>query len=318
MKLHTIAACLLLVLLSTGWIESRSADSFTFAVSADMRYFSGPGEYDTSQYFRGAVEAIASLGGSAFMVSPGDIDPTVGVYWTITQTLGTAFTWYPVIGNHELPGEGTETNPGDNLAWLNAYDYGPVNPGPPACPKTTYSFDYQEVHFVALNQYCDSAGEAVTDGDIPDYLYNWLVADLDSTTQPTIFVIGHEPAFPTADIDTGRLRHQDESLDKYLTNRDRFWSLLQAEGVIAYLCGHTHNYSAIRVGDVWQIDAGHARGLGDTGAPSTFVLIHVRGDTIQFEAYRDDANGGSYSRRHAGYLQAPYAIHLPVVLRASP
>lgn len=88
--------------------------------------------------------------------------------------------------------------------------------------------------------------------------------------------------------------------------------------MIAYLCGHTHNYSSGYVDGLWQVDVGHARGLGDTGAPSTFILIHVRGDTIQFEAYRDDANGGSYSLKHAGFLLAPHALHFPVLWRALP
>jgi hypothetical protein len=51
-----------------------NGDPFSFVVTADMRYYSGPGAYDSARYFRGAVEAIDSLGQSAFMVSPGDID----------------------------------------------------------------------------------------------------------------------------------------------------------------------------------------------------------------------------------------------------
>jgi hypothetical protein len=158
-------------------LQAAAGDTFTFAVTADMREFAGPGAYDSSQYFRGAIEAIAAHGPGAFMVSPGDIDPPANVMWTITQTLGTGYPWYPVVGNHE-----TET-PAD-MAWLRAFDYGPVNPGPSGCPQTTYSFDYGNAHFVMLNEYCDAAGDTVTDGDIPDHLYNWLVADLQATAQP--------------------------------------------------------------------------------------------------------------------------------------
>jgi PKD repeat protein len=87
------------------------------------------------------------------------------------------------------------------------------------------------------------------------------------------------------------LRHLGDSLDQYPANRDRFWSLLQNEGVLAYFCGHTHNYSAVNVDGVWQVDAGHARGAGDTGAPSTFVVVHVDGGTVTFDAYRDEHDG---------------------------
>jgi len=87
------------------------------------------------------------------------------------------------------------------------------------------------------------------------------------------------------------LRHLGDSLDQYPATRDRFWSLLHDEGVLAYFCSHTHNYSAVNVDGVWQVDAGHARGAGDAGAPSTFVVVHVDGGTVIFDAYRDKHDG---------------------------
>jgi hypothetical protein len=267
-----------------------------------MRSYSGPG-YDSSQYFRGACEAIASRGRGAFMVSPGDIDPPSDVLWTITSTLGTTYTWYPVVGNHELPGAGQESYPGSNMDWLRSYDYGDVNPGPAGCPETTYSFDYQNAHFVMLNEYCDTGGDTVRDGDVPNHLYDWLVADLSATDKTHTFVFGHEPAYPQPDADNGRTRHVGDSLDQHPTNRDRFWNLLRDERVIAYVCGHTHGYSAVEIDSVWQLDAGHARGKGDTGARSTFVTINVDANGVTFKAYRDDADGGPYVLAHTGILR---------------
>lgn len=287
--------------------ESRS---FTFAVTADMRLYAGPGQYDGAAYFRGACQAIAERGGAEFMFSPGDIDPPSGVLWTIRQVLGPDIPWYPVVGNHEV-----ETP--EDMAWLRAYDYGAVNPGPPGCPTTTYSFDYSNAHFVVLNQYCDLAGDAVTDGDVPDHLYDWLAADLDATTQPHIFVFGHEPAFPQPDADNGRVRHESDSLNAHPAHRDRFWALLGQRGVTAYICGHTHNYSAVDIDTVWQLDAGHARGLGDPGARSTFILVRVSGGLVEFETYRDDARGGPYSLTDRRVLAAPFSLYLPLGLLAT-
>jgi hypothetical protein len=277
-------------------------DHFTFAVTADMRSYSGPG-YDSSQYFRGACEAIASRGKGAFMISPGDMDPTSDVRWTITSTLGTTYTWYPVVGNHELPGAGQESYSGSNMDWLRSYDYGAVNPGPSGCPETTYSFDHQNAHFVMLNEYCDSGGDTATSGDVPDHLYNWLVDDLSATGKTHIFVFGHEPAYPQPDADNGRVRHLGDSLDQYPANRDRFWNLLRDERVVAYVCGHTHNYSAVEIDGVWHLDAGHARGKGDTGARSTFIMINVDANGVTFKTYRDDADGGPYVLAHTGTLR---------------
>jgi hypothetical protein len=112
-----------------------------------------------------------------------------------------------------------------------------------------------------------------------------------------------------------------DSLNQFnhVANRDRFWDLLVAEGVTAYICGHTHNYSAVRIdengvigGDgVWQIDAGHARGVGDIGAPSTFVRITVDGGYVTYQTYRtmNPANYCVYSLRDE-WTTDPNAINL--------
>lgn len=310
---------LLLTLIILGQSDlSLSQSSFVFVVTNDQRRFTGPGTYDTCEYYRGACEAIDALGEGAFMFVPGDLDPTLNTEWTITDVLGSGYLWYPVVGNHELPYVNAAIGgyyvdyaggplhldyPGVNMDWLRNYDYDPngsgfppdiVRSGPSGCPQTTFSFDYEDAHFVVLNEYCDLGGDTATDGDVPNHLYNWLVNDLATNSLPFVFVIGHEPAYPQPDEDTGRLRHQFDSLNQYPANRDRFWELLVAEGVTAYICGHTHNYSAVRIdengvigGDgVWQIDAGHARGVGDTGAPSTFIRVIVGDGYVTYQTYR--------------------------------
>jgi len=269
---------------------------FSFTVTADQRWYAGPGTYENPSYFRGVVEAIQNEGGGAFMISPGDIDPPAASKWTIEQVLGMNYIWYPVVGNHELPGNGSEDYYGSNMEWLRAYNYDAngsgtppdiVNTGPSGCPETTYSFDYDNAHFVVVNEYCDNDGDNVTDGDIVEHLYNWLASDLAATNKEHIFVIGHEPAYPQPDADNGRTRHMWDSLNAYPANRDRFWNLLKNAGVIAYICGPTNNYSAVKIDGVWQIDSGHARGQADVGAPSTFLIIHVNGDSVEFNSYRD-------------------------------
>lgn len=323
LSIVSLCVALLFVAVQTGASPSSppqsiaAGNSFAFAVAADMREYAGPGRYDTPQYFRSAAEAIAALD-AAFLVAPGDMDPVPGVHWTITQTLGATYTWYPIVGNHELPGQGDESSFGANMRYLRAFDYGAVNPGPTGCPTTTYSFDYGNAHFVMLNEYCDAAGDTATNGDVPDHLYNWLAADLSSTDMEHIFVFGHEPAYPQPDADNGRLRHEYDSLNEHPANRDRFWDLLRNRGVTAYICGHTHNYSAAQMDGVWQIDVGHARGLGDPDARSTFVMVYINDGLVRFHAYRDDAKGGAYALRHVGYLSPAHRMRFPLLARSAP
>ena len=130
-----------------------------------------------------------------------------------------------------------------------------------------------------------------------------------------MFVFGHEPAYPQPDAETGRERHVGDSLDAYPARRDRFWDLLRAYDVRAYICGHTHNYSAVRIDGVWQLDTGHARGKGDRGAPSTFIVVRVDGDRALFQTYRDDMAGGPYSLTDWGLLSPlPNSVWLPIAL----
>ncbi|MCX6376652.1 MAG: hypothetical protein NTU88_11575, partial [Armatimonadetes bacterium] len=115
-------------------------------------------------------------------------------------------------------------------------------------------------------------------------------------------VIGHEPAFPQPDAaPPHRLRHNGDSLDAFPTNRNAFWSTLVAHGVKAYICGHTHNYSTIKIDGVWQMDVGHARGMADTGAPSTFVKITVwKKGAVTYQTYRQNLATGAYEGTDAG------------------
>lgn len=271
-------------------MTSTDDDSYAFVVTVDMRQYAGP-EFESSQYFQGACEAIREVGKGAFMISPGDIDPPWNVRYTLDKVLGTDYLWYPVVGNHEA-----ETP--EDMAWLRDWGQGTipnlVSKGPPNSEETTYSFDYQNTHFVVLNQYYDGNSDTGTNGDITDPLYEWLKADLEANGQPLTFVFGHDPIVSIPDADNGRHRHTDDCLNAYPQNNHRFHALLLEHDVRAFFCGHTHGYSAALINGLWQIDAGHARGLGDTKARSTFLRVRVNGDNVGVDVYRDDANGGPY------------------------
>jgi hypothetical protein len=254
-------------------------------------------------YFRGACERIAYGGAGDFMISPGDIDPPEDVLQTVQTYIAADYPWYPVVGNHEF-------DEIDHMPWLREYNAGGdtlpnvVSVGPTFSVETTYSFDCGSAHFVVLNEYFDGSTDTGSDGDVVSALYDWLVADLAATTQPVVFVFGHEPAYPQPDEDNGRLRHETDSLNAHPENRDAFWALLESEGVTAYVCGHTHNYSANKQGTVWQIDVGHARGYGDTGARSTFVMFYVMDNTeVWAYPYRLDPDTRNYMLTTARQLR---------------
>ena len=293
-----ILSITLLFLIPTRFIAQTDNGTFSFVLAADMREFTG----DSVEYFRGACEAISELNDIQFIISPGDIDPPDRVLYTIRKYVSEDMIWYPVVGNHE-----SETV--TDMEWLRNFNkHGNllpniVNSGPSSCLETTYSFDYENTHFVVLNQYCNSVCDTCTDGDISDVLYNWLEDDLRNTNKKNTIVVGHEPAYPFPDIENQRFRHESDCLNQYPENRDKFVKLLQEFNVNSYIVGHTHDYSIVKINKLWHIDVGHSRGLGDMGARSTFVKINVGADKISYETYRLNFRNNKYEIFDSGILE---------------
>lgn len=251
--------------------EEDFEDAFTFIVAADMRFYATE-QYHTSQYFLGALDAIEKVGKGALMVTPGDMDPPGATRELISQVLGGNYPWYPVVGNHELDSP-------EYMQWLREYNsqgtslLNIVNQGPPGCEETTYSFDWANCHFVVLNQYYNGTSDAVPGGDIAPELLAWLEQDLTTNRKTHVFVFGHEPIVSIPDMDNGRIRHQGNSLDMYPKRAFDFHQLLLQYDVTAYICGHTHNASFAMINGVWQIDAGHSRGIEIDGPDQLFVIL---------------------------------------------
>jgi len=239
--------------------KDEFAGAFEFIAAADMRYYVADDLKD-GQHFMGALRKIKELGGGTFMVSTGDIDPPSIVKDSINSVLGDDYIWYPVIGNHEIEGA-------DYMTYLRELNKDGtslpniVRKGPAGCEETTFSFDWANCHFVALNQYYDGKSDIGTDGNIVPELMEWLREDLAATDKKFIFVMGHEPIFAMPDMDNGRIRHYDDCLNQYLETAVEFIQLMQEHNVTAYLCGHTHGTSFTSINGLWQLDTGHSRGL---------------------------------------------------------
>lgn len=264
---------------------AKSYAGFKFGVASDMQWAGGE-NYFHNDYFKGVCQAIKQHNVD-FMIVPGDFTTPSEINWTITQVFGNDFLWYPVIGNHEI-----ERSTYLETAKSLIRKLPDLNPGPSGS-EATYSYDIENIHFSCLNLYYDGYSDRGrgTDADVCDALYEWLEQDLKNTNKPIKLVFGHEPAFPRPDKDCGRIRHAGACLDEYPAHRDRFWELLKNHGVMAYICGHTHGHSAIKVDGVWQIDVGHSQGKNDTGAPSTFMIVEVKNNQVYFNVYRDTHDG---------------------------
>ncbi len=303
----------------TGLLFLFAAASAALAVDFHFTVTADPREHHTA--FGDTLQAINTYvgGPGEFHVSVGDIDNTIPDNRAVIDTeFGASFVWYPIIGNHE-------EEDGADMNWLRAeYDDGnsvrtPLKnytnqDGPDGTVRTTYSWDYGNAHFIAMNQYWNggptegtgtdiSRDDTAASGDVVAALRTWLAADLAANTKPFVFVFGHEQSFP-------QHRHVGDSLDQYPANRDAFWQVLEDEDVHAFFVGHTHTYSTHQgdkdgIGDVWQIDVG-AAGNGDS---ETFVDILVTATNVTYTTY-NNAGGWHQSDQWTEPIPAPATLSL--------
>lgn len=283
---------LILAALTLGIQIVPAQTNFTFVTAGDMRNFmtgSKPGQ----RGFDGLCEAVQQLDRGAFMLSPGDCDAPVAIRAVIDKYIGKDYLWYPVVGNHDVESL-------SDMAWLRQWASNGIphlsERGPIGC-DFTYSFDFANAHFAAVSEYDGRNPKKVGEADITDVTLDWLEKDLSGTSQPLIFVFGHNPIKSFPDMDSGRVRHGGASVSANPAHLSRFIKSLTDHHVCAYICGHTHDTSIEKVDGIWQTDSGHARGADDPGSPSTFLRFRVSGAKALVEVYRGDSNGVRYTLR---------------------
>lgn len=272
---------------------TQAQNDYSFTATADMRSYVDKAPAG-KRYFDGLCEELAKIGPGAFMISPGDCDPPGPVRAAIDRYLGTNYIWYPIIGNHEL---GDKKNVAWLQTWAKAGIPGLVRCGPAGSESTTFSFDYANSHFVALNEYAAGGSESSRKDGLSAATLDWLEQDLAANKKPLIWISGHVPIKALPDMDSGRLRHEEGGLTNNKADMERFLNLLKQYQVRAYICGHTHGASVAKVKGIWQADCGHARGAGDKGAPSTLLKFRVAGERAWVDVYRANTNGVNYQLR---------------------
>ncbi|MFH0989424.1 MAG: metallophosphoesterase [bacterium] len=207
----------------------------------------------------GGFEAIKKVGQGSFMVITGDLDPPQATRELIDMVFGKKYLWYPIVGNHDF-------EKAADIQYLRALNSGDkslshlVRKGPVGSEETSYSFDWNDAHFIVLNLYYDGKSDIGGTGNIAPELFDWLQKDLDHNTKKCIFVFGHEPLLTIPDMDNGSIRHQGNSLDQYPETVFKFHQMLVKYKVTAYICGHTHRASFANINGLWQFDPGHIRG----------------------------------------------------------
>lgn len=213
-----------------------------------------------------------------------------------------------IPGNHETDnlskvayGPGERTWLRDMAPYISRGGNGPAAGGPDGLAsdqsKLTYSFDYKDAHFLALNT--DPVGQ---DWHVPTA---WVASDLAAAHArgvKHIFAIGHKPAYPYPTVPT-------DGLSQDPTARDVFWNALVANHAEAMFSAHNHVYYRTQpTGNTWMVIAGN----GGTPIDATVDLsIPSSGTYFGFTLVTVTHSGRVFSKGYgrdvpaAGYATAP-------------
>ncbi len=218
----------------TPWTEATfttapaaEASSFSFAVVGDNQ----PGSSSAAPY-QMALDVAAMMNQQPelnFVLHTGDTiydgsgctgstsawSQYVRNHFNVYQAMLGRMPFFTAIGNHEV-----QTGGCGYPAYTGVFNL-PEN-APAAATEQYYSFDWGNAHFIVLdtNQYFGSTSAE----------YKWLVSDLQTTTQPWIFVSEHVPAYSSGDSGS------DSAVDRYLV------PLFETYGVDVVFNGHDHDY----------------------------------------------------------------------------
>lgn len=157
----------------------------------------------------------------------------------------------------------------------------------------SYYYDHQNIRIISLDGYSGEIGQL---GIINEKGRTWTETAIVSAPESIdhIFIAFHAPAFP-------RVRHTHDSFSAGPDLRNAFWNMLVShrDKVRAVFCGHTHNYSRMRVfdpagaeandvtatpdeaGGIYQVSVGST----GSGTKNTFLGVEISGKNVIFRAY---------------------------------
>lgn len=140
---------------------------------------------------------------------------------------------WPVPGNHDyVNGSTTSTTSPAYFSIFNlptAAEAGGVASG----TKAYYSYDYGNIHFIALDSYGAVGGNKMYDTTGAQAV--WLKADLAANTKKWIVAYWHHPPYTMGS-------HNSDTEGDLVAIRQRFIRILERYKVDLILCGHSHDY----------------------------------------------------------------------------
>ncbi len=249
--------------------EAGAGAPVSFVVIGDM----GSGDTDQFQVLEQVenvpFELMLTVGDNAY--DDGTLAQYESKFFDVYASILQSIPVFPITGNHDYRT--------DDAAPFREVFALPDN-GAPAGTERWYSFDWGDVHFVAL----DTEEIGATQAD-------WLERDLAANERPWTIVYGHRPPYSSGD-------HGSDT-----DFRETFGPILARHRVPLVLSGHEHSYERTEAvdGTVYVVTGGGGRGTRGVGSSSFtafaedvlhFAWVRIEGDTLELHAI--DASGQEF------------------------
>ena len=254
------------------------------------------------------ADIILMLGDNAYNDGT-DSEYTRGAFEPFAKVLRNHVLW-PSPGNHEF---GDSDSPSQSGPYYEAFtlptmaEAGGIASG----TEAYYSFDYGNVHFIALDSH-DTSRQAPNDptanicpnGGGGGAMYNWLCEDMAATLQDFIITFWHHPPYTKGS-------HDSDAEAQLIEMRQRFNPVIEYYGADLNLTGHSHSYERSVLID------GHY-GLSTTYRTTLHAKDSSSGDPNEQEAYEKNSGAnegvvytvmGSSSKDQGGLTKHPIMVY---------
>jgi hypothetical protein len=199
------------------------------------------------------------LGDNAYS-SGTDTEYTAAVFQMYPEILRNTVLW-PSPGNHDMRSSDAATQSGPYFESFTLPRRGESG-GVPSGTEAYYSFDYGNVHFIALESH-------ESPRDVGSPMHSWLELDLQENDKDFVVAYWHHPPYSKGS-------HDSDTAHRLSDMRENFVPLLEDHGVDLQLSGHSHSFERSMLID------------GHYGDSSTFNSAHV----VDAGSGDPDAEGG--------------------------
>jgi predicted MPP superfamily phosphohydrolase len=134
---------------------------------------------------------------------------------------------YSVLGNHDGHTADSSSESGPYYDIFSLPRFGEAG-GVASGTEAYYSFDFGDIHFIALDSYDSSLSKSSS-------MYQWMESDLASTDKKWIIAFWHHPPYSKGS-------HDSDSSGTQTAMRENFVPLLESYKVDLVFSGHSHAY----------------------------------------------------------------------------